>query len=181
MNAIQNLSFSEFPNTHSSNGLPSEFSALSQNNRNVSDLWLIALPSGSSRNIVLFKSPSVLGSKPPLDERVSDRMKNLADVAREENIDVSENSKSNLLDFLTRPEIKKIPSLYLLENGNFRAVWAGSEGRQVAAQFRPDSAIQYVIFGPRNDEFVSRSAGRATVDGFWELVLINKAKDLMGI
>ena len=75
-------------------------------------------------------------------------------------------SKAAFLLFLDRmPQIRQA-GLVLMENGNLRAIWKGENGAHLGLQFISPESIQYVIFSRRRYEsFISRVAGRDTIDG----------------
>jgi ribosomal protein L31E len=76
----------------------------------------------------------------------------LSDLVREavwEREPWSQASLSDLRLFMSQVSFKRRPSVYLLENGNFRAVWKNTENEQAAFQFRGDGIIQCVFFSKR--------------------------------
>jgi hypothetical protein len=58
------------------------------------------------------------------------------------------------------------PNLYLVDNGNLRAVWKNALGLHLGLQFLGEGQVQFVIFATRADatELV-RSAGRDSFTG----------------
>lgn len=80
--------------------------------------------------------------------------------------DVREASEADFWSF-----VKSIPSarkagLFLLDNGNLRAVWKGDDKAHIGLQFLGDRSARYVIFKRRPaSEKVSRVSGIDTLDG----------------
>jgi hypothetical protein len=96
-----------------------------------------------------------------LDTYLVSRLAELQDEAKEENLSISEKSKADLIKFTQDNTNIKRPHIFLVENGNFRAVWKNDKDEQVGIQFLGDDVGQFVIFVARNDaNFVARSCGR---------------------
>ena len=69
-------------------------------------------------------------------------------------------------EFFARNPFLRYGSLFLMENGNLRAIWKGEEGAHVGLQFLGNGSVQYVIFKHRQPSLpVSRVCGCDTVDG----------------
>ena len=69
----------------------------------------------------------------------------LSDLVREavwEREPWSQASLSDLRVFMSQISFRRRPSVYLLENGNFRAVWKNAENEQAAFQFRGNGIVQ---------------------------------------
>jgi hypothetical protein len=58
----------------------------------------------------------------------------------------SHDSLSDLLLFMSQISFGRRPAIYLLDNGNFRAVWRNVENEQAALQFRGDDIVHCVFF-----------------------------------
>ncbi|MEN8132938.1 MAG: hypothetical protein ABFS45_22730 [Pseudomonadota bacterium] len=71
-------------------------------------------------------------------------------------------------------------NLFLLDNGNIRAVWKSKTGDQIGVQFFGNGTVQYVIFKyrPRANS-VFRVAGRDTIDGVWRQLAAFELDDLI--
>ena len=68
--------------------------------------------------------------------------------------------------FFARNPFLRYGSLFLMGNGNLRAVWKGEEGAHVGLQFLGNGSVQYVIFRHRQPSLpVSRVCGCDTLDG----------------
>jgi hypothetical protein len=61
----------------------------------------------------------------------------------------SRNSLSDLLLFMSQISFGRRPAIYLLDNGNFRAVWKNSQNEQAAFQFRGKGIVHCVFFHKR--------------------------------
>lgn len=115
----------------------------------------------ASENVryVRFASP------PPRDATLK-RIAHLREIADDESILVSESSVKDLHLLLNGWPGANDPSIFLLDNGNFRVVWASKEGRQIGIQFLGSELVQFVLFARRAGATeVSRSAGRDTLEG----------------
>jgi hypothetical protein len=64
----------------------------------------------------------------------------------ETNEPFSHDSLSDLLLFMSQISFGRRPAIYLLDNGNFRAVWRNIENEQAALQFRGDDIVHCVFF-----------------------------------
>lgn len=85
-------------------------------------------------------------------EMVKYRIAELELLAEEDGIEVSEESKENLMKFLEgNSSFAKRPYISLLDNGNFRALWVKND-EQVGLQFTNGVAIHYVMWN-KKDKF----------------------------
>ena len=99
-------------------------------------------------------------------QRCSERIAELWALGRLEDILLDANSATQFLKFVRSLPDPKIPSIFLLDNGDVRAVWKNAGGEQVALQFIGRNQIQYVIFARRNaPPLIARSSGRDTAAG----------------
>lgn len=81
-------------------------------------------------------------------------------------ISLNKASEGDFWTFLMAQNFFWKSKLFLLDNGNLRAVWKSEMGDQIGLQFLGSGAIQYVIFKHRpRAANVSRVAGRDTLDG----------------
>jgi len=62
---------------------------------------------------------------------------------------VSPASLKELLTFLDSTAFSRRPAVFLLDNGNFRAVWKNTDNEQAAFQFRGDNTVHCVFFFKR--------------------------------
>lgn len=110
---------------------------------------------------------------------IKERIFTLKRLGDEEGIASSDKSAKFLIDFFNKRMIKNEPFIFLLENGNFRALWENKSGEQIGLQFLPDKNIQFVIFANRPDkEGLARSFGSDTPEGINRQVEINKIRSL---
>ena len=72
------------------------------------------------------------------------RILDLIKIAAEERIPYSTASLRALREFLEAITFEKRPSIYLLENGNFRAIFRNDKNEQLSLQFRADNTIHCV-------------------------------------
>jgi hypothetical protein len=97
---------------------------------------------------------------------INKRLIELKDWAVSEQVTMSSRSASDLSSFLNIASVRRSPALYLLDNGNVRAVWKGGRDEQIGLQFLGGREVQFVLFSRRNDpEIAVRSCGRDTING----------------
>lgn len=81
-------------------------------------------------------------------------------------ISINALSRRDFLDFINSLPFLKRGALFLLENGNLRAVWKNARGDQVGLQFLGGRRIQFVIFKTRERTGeIARVAGRDDFKG----------------
>ena len=116
-----------------------------------------------------------------LPASIGRRLAELAAIADDDGVGVSAESRKDLSRFLSTKSGVKPPSLYLLDNGNLRAVWWNDRGEQLALQFRGGGEVQYVIFAKREDApgGMGRSSGRDGFHGIDRLIDAFDARRLM--
>lgn len=118
--------------------------------------------------------------KERLQSAVKQRISLLKRIGAEENISPSEKSGELLVEFLNRRTIDNKPSIFLLENGNFRALWKNEKGEQIGLQFLSDENIQFVIFARRPDRSdLARSYGIDTPEGIKHIIEANRLRTLL--
>ena len=83
--------------------------------------------------------------------RIRQRIELLKEIGEEEKIAYNVNSEQDLWHFLKRLSFIKTPTLFLLDNGNLRAVWKGDGGKHIGLQFLGSEQIQFVIFSRRRE------------------------------
>ena len=83
--------------------------------------------------------------------RIRQRIELLKEIGEEEEIAYNANSEQDLWRFLKRLSFIKSPTLFLLDNGNLRAVWKGDGGKHIGLQFLGGEQIQFVIFSGRGE------------------------------
>ena len=99
------------------------------------------------------------------------RLAELQADAEEEGIAISEGSQRDLLRFLGTHLDWRRPSLFLLDSGNFRALWRSGR-EQIALQFLGNQMIQYVIFRecPGAPDDLASSHGHDSFHGIEQLI-----------
>ena len=106
-----------------------------------------------------------------LEASIRRRLSDLKQIAISEGLPLSRDSETDLAIFIRGTARKPRPNLFLLGNGNFRAVWKGKRGEQIALQFRGNSEVQFVIFAIRSDpELMVRLCGRDTLKGIVRVI-----------
>ena len=98
--------------------------------------------------------------------RIRQRIELLKEIGEEEKIAYNANSENDLWRFLKRLSFIKSPKLFLLDNGNLRAVWKGDGGKHIGLQFLGGEQIQFVIFSRRGERSnMARIRGREDFAG----------------
>lgn len=88
------------------------------------------------------------------------------EIGEEEEIAYNANSEQDLWRFLKRLSFIRSPKLFLLDNGNLRAVWKGDGGKHIGLQFLGGEQIQFVIFSRRGEHNnMARIRGRDDFGG----------------
>jgi hypothetical protein len=85
------------------------------------------------------------------------RLEFLRAEAEDEGVSWSKESERDLIAFCSTSTVA--PAVYLLENGNLRAVWRDQTGAQVGLQFRGGGQVHYVMFAPRAQGATARLYG----------------------
>jgi hypothetical protein len=93
---------------------------------------------------------------------VTQRFYALREEAAVEDEPISIPSANALYRFLLSLCIKKRPSLFLLENGNFQAVWRNDDKEQISLQFIGRDTVQFAMFAKRDGYPMARIAGQDT-------------------
>lgn len=86
-----------------------------------------------------------------------ERIKNLKEIATEEELPFSEKSLSGALSFSKMIQSSTYPSVFLIGNGNLRFLWEKGE-EQIGLQFLDENNSQYVFFS-RDEKSVHRHMG----------------------
>lgn len=139
-------------------------------------IYVETLPGGLSSEDQVVLPPQISAASnnvryvefasPPPRETTCSRIKELREIAFEEEIAVNDLSESDLHKFLMNWSGASDPAIFLLDGGNFRILWDASDGRQIAIQFLGDDTVQYVLFAQREGaKLPTRSAGRDTTEG----------------
>jgi hypothetical protein len=113
----------------------------------------------------------------PTPQRLLARLKFLNEEAVDDGIKPSSDSRNDLLSFYVENRIDKVPSVFLLENGNFRAVWK-EDGAQIGIQFlgsdtgqfvalRNEKKKQHHVIGVEGFAEIRRVVSALQIDGLW--------------
>jgi hypothetical protein len=103
--------------------------------------------------------------------RVGERVAELHQDAIDDNLSFSEASHADLRRFLAGIAFSRRPSIFLLDNGNLRAVWKNEQKEQLGLQFLGGGAVQYVAFRQRHAlETMSRLSGAENLDYVRKLI-----------
>jgi hypothetical protein len=106
-----------------------------------------------------------------IEAQIEQRLDELKAIAIHEHIAPSEESESDFRCFIRSRILKRRPYIFLLESGNFRALWKNDQDEQIGLQFLGGRKVQYVIFARRSDpEMIVRSSGRDNIKGIERLI-----------
>lgn len=95
----------------------------------------------------------------------------LEEQAASEGYYLNSGSRVTFFVFFKSNPLIQLGRLFLLENGNLRAVWKDDEGSHIGLQFLENGLIQYVLFKRRHVDLpVSRAYGRDTPLGVLEQI-----------
>jgi len=93
--------------------------------------------------------------------RVKQRLQNLRVLAATDGEPYRVSSERHLFAFLQSVRHLRKPDIFLVANGNLRAVWKNAIGEQVGMEFLGDDEVQFVIFARRPTlARMARIAGR---------------------
>ena len=94
------------------------------------------------------------------------RIVDLRGFAEDDGIEVNEDSEKDFWSFVRLAPLSERASLFLMDNGNLRAVWKGEDSSHIGIQFLGGHKAEYVIFKrQKSSENVSRVAGVDTLSG----------------
>ena len=114
-----------------------------------------------------FKNPPINEKETAgIHTRIRQRIGLLKETGEEEEIAYNTNAEQDLWRFLKRLSFIKSPTLFLLDNGNLRAVWKGDGRKHIGLQFLGGEQIQFVIFFRRSEHNkMARIRGRDNFAG----------------
>lgn len=81
--------------------------------------------------------------------KVNKRLITLKDYAEDEGDNYCIKSERALKSFINTNKILKSPLVALMDNGNLRAIWRGSDGNQIGIQFLEEGRVQFVFLVQR--------------------------------
>ena len=100
-----------------------------------------------------------------------ERIQFLKEDAAYEGIAVNPLSERDFWSFIHSAPLSERASLFLMGNGNFRAIWRGEEFDQVGVEFRGRQSAEYVIISRRGStEDISSTAGIDTLSGVRRMI-----------
>jgi hypothetical protein len=93
-----------------------------------------------------------------INEQMQNRVRELHIDALRSQDPFSEASFNDLKQLIGTVRLTKRPSIFLLDNGNLRALWKNDANEQVGLQFLGRGAVQFVMFAKR-PTFMMRESG----------------------
>ena len=94
------------------------------------------------------------------------RIETLRGYAISEGFTVKKVSEEDFWIFFRSTYYTRKAALFLMDNGDLRAVWKDDNGNRIGLQFFGNQLVEYVIFRHRSaTKNISRVAGRDTLDG----------------
>ena len=131
----------------------SEISTIESEENNDTLRQAAALRAFTQLDVEAALSPKAINEKETagIHTRIRQRIEILKEIRKEEEIAYNSHSERDLWHFLKRRSFIKSPKLFLLDNGNLRAVWKGDGGKHIGLQFLGGEQIQFVIFSRRGE------------------------------
>lgn len=83
----------------------------------------------------------------------ADRLEALDEAAIEDEITVSRKSRKEVNAFVASLHGVRMPTVFLVGNGNVRLRWSNKAGEKVGLQFRGNGEVQYLFFKRVGDKF----------------------------
>lgn len=102
--------------------------------------------------------------------------------AFEDKIQMNRASEQDFWAFVGSTSLANEAAIFLMDNGNLRAVWKDDKGGHAGIHFFGDHQVEYVIFKRRAvNDFVSRVAGHDTLAGVRSLLFAFDLDGLVGV
>ncbi|MCY4152017.1 MAG: hypothetical protein OXE94_07255 [Aestuariivita sp.] len=143
-----------------------------ENHSNAADGSLCPKVAGTAVRMLNLENAYVQQGSKPRDNFLdtvnayNHRISVLEEQAADEGIFLNSRSRETFQVFFRSNPMIKLGELYLLENGNLRAIWKGDGASHVGLQFLENGLIQFVLFKQRHPDVpVSRRYGRDTPSG----------------
>ena len=112
--------------------------------------------------------------------QIEDRLRELHIDALRNVEPFSDSSLADLRSFLESHPFGERPAIFLLDDGNLRAVWRNADKEQVGLQFLGGGIVQFVMFVRRRQPpMMSRSAGTDTLTAIRRLIKNNDCDHLL--
>ncbi|MXX52726.1 MAG: hypothetical protein F4Z35_01870 [Dehalococcoidia bacterium] len=103
---------------------------------------------------------------PVIWEAYRRRIEDLRDYGEDDGIHVNKDSERDFWSFVHSAPLSEKAALFLMDNGNLRAVWKGGDSSHIGLQFLGCQKAEYVIFKrQKGSEGLSRVAGVDTLIG----------------
>jgi hypothetical protein len=109
---------------------------------------------------------------------VAERLQELRYDAESSGAPVSESSVHDFRYLLHKAQPARRPSIFLLDNGNIRALWLNDKKEQVGLQFLGEGEVQFVIFVQR-PTLMARDHGTETLSAMFGRICSSGAAHLL--
>ena len=94
------------------------------------------------------------------------RIEDLRDYGEDDGIRVNEDSEGDFWSFVHSAPLSERAALFLMDNGNLRAVWKDRDLSHIGIQFLGQQKAEYVIFNrKKGSEDIFRAADIDTLSG----------------
>lgn len=113
---------------------------------------LVLFVSSDYNNLVRPKD-EVLAQKLDWLPQFAERLDALDEAAIEDEITVSKKSHKDVNAFVASLHSVRMPTVFLVGNGNVRLRWTNKDGEKVGLQFRGNGEVQYLFFKRIGDKF----------------------------
>jgi hypothetical protein len=109
------------------------------------------------RELIAIEAARLFGQQ-LINEQMQNRVRELHIDALRSQDPFSEASFNDLKQLIGTVRLTRRPSIFLLDNGNLRALWKNDANEQVGLQFLGRGAVQFVMFAKR-PTFMMRESG----------------------
>ncbi|MEK6637379.1 MAG: hypothetical protein AABY88_04770 [Pseudomonadota bacterium] len=133
------------------------------NSTSDSHRYLGLAPKPQSEHPVLFASSDYsdllrlkdvpVAKTPDWLPQFTERLNALDEAAIEDEIKVSKKSRKEVSAFVASLRSARMPTVFLVRNGNVRLRWSNKQGEKVGLQFRGNGEVQYLFFKRVGDKF----------------------------
>jgi hypothetical protein len=120
--------------------------------QNVQSEHPVLFASSDYNDLVRQKDASVTKT-PDWLPQFAERLDALAEAAIEDEITVSKKSRKDVNAFVASLHSVRMPTVFLVGNGNVRLRWSNKKGEKVGLQFRGNGEVQYLFFKRIGDKF----------------------------
>jgi hypothetical protein len=107
----------------------------------------------SDYNNLVRPKDEALAQKPDWLPHFAERLDALDETAIEDEITVSKKSRKEVSAFAALLRSARMPTVFLVGNGNVRLRWSNERGEKVGLQFRGNGEVQYLFFKRVGDKF----------------------------